>query len=176
MDAPRRHQSRGADPEIAVGIFRHVVAADVQHVAATVGSEQSQRGALALQYGVSGHGCAMENILDLLAGDASFLKDARDADAKGARLIFWRCGCLDLPQAAGLAFGQGDVGESAADVDGDGIPPSPTRQYVACQRGPSRRWLYATCVTAFSDTNIKLAVEWARVLKICHNVANLQSR
>ena len=118
-DVARRDGALGFDPGVEVGGARDVLAADFEDVAEAGGGDEGGAGALGFEDQVGRDGGAVEHAGDVRRVRPGGVQDEAHPGQEGFGRVLRGGGGLDAQQAAGGGVLQRDVGEGAADVDGD---------------------------------------------------------
>ncbi len=118
--ARRRHRPGGLHPGEIVGAAGNVLPADGEHVAKARRGHQSRARPLALQDHVGGDGRAVQHALERRRAVARVGERHLHAGQERLAGVGRHRRRLGAPDPAALGVVQGDVGEGAADVDGDG--------------------------------------------------------
>ena len=117
----RRHRQRLVVDHPAAEAARHEAARDLQHLAVTLGRDQTAARAGAGQDRVGRNRRAVHHVVDLVRVDPGTLADAGDAVEHANRLVGRRTRHLGGPGLSGGFIDEQQVGEGSAHVDAQSI-------------------------------------------------------
>ena len=145
---PRPYRAFRLDPGVGVGQAGRAVAGDFQDVFVAVGDQEAHGRALVFEDGVGGDGGAVKDVGEVFKPDAPGPEDFGQAAHEAHRGVFGRGRGFVDGLGAGVEFTEYDIGESAADIDGEGVARHGVSwgvRYDCCTRSGGSPWWAGGC-------------------------------